>query len=99
MTENKIPETETPERKEGAENPNEVVFDPPLKFQGRTIDKVVLRTPLVADMREADRRAESDLNKETIVISRISGINEVDLDTLTWPQYKKLQDKYASFFG
>lgn len=99
MPEDKTPETKTPETKDTARNPNEVVFDPPLKFQGQTIDKVILRAPLVKDMREADRRAESDLDKEVIVIARVSGINEEDLDTLSWPQYKQLQDKYVSFFG
>lgn len=99
MPDDKAPEVKEPEVKETAENPNEVKFDSPLKFPGRTVDRVVMREPLVSDMREADRRSRSDLDKEAIVIAKISGINEEDLDTLSWPQYRKLQDKYASFFG
>lgn len=86
------------QQKESEVTPNEVLFDPPLKFQDRTVDKVVFRPPLVKDMRAADRVAESDLDKEVVVIAKITGINEADLDTLTWPQYSKLQDKYSSFF-
>ena len=79
-------------------NPYEVPFDPPLKFPGQEVGKVVFREPTLADMRSANRRADTDLDREVVMISLITGLNEEDMDTMKAAQYRKLQDKYASFF-
>lgn len=75
-----------------------IKFDPPLKFTGGEIREVSMREPKVKDMKAIDAIDGGDLEKEITMISRLTGINIEDLDTLGIKNYKKLQDKYASFF-
>lgn len=77
-----------------------IKFDPALQFTGeKPVPEVTMREPKVADMRAADRTEGGELDKEVVMIARLTGINAEDLDTLTGAQYKKLQGEYASFFG
>ena len=78
---------------------NKVVFDETVTLNGQEVQSVVLRTPKVADMRAVDRQGETDLDKEVLMIGRLIGVPAGELDELSVPQYKKLQDVYASFFS
>jgi len=77
-----------------------IKFDPPLQFtDAQPMSQVTMREPKVADMRISDRTEGGDLDREVVMIARLTGIVIEDLDTLTGKQYKKLQDEYAAFFA
>ena len=77
-----------------------IKFDPPLKFTGtEPTAEVTMREPKVADMRVSDRTEGGEVDKEVVMIARLTGINVEDLDTLSIAQYKKLQNEYADFFA
>jgi len=73
-------------------------FDPPLAFNDVTTHEVTLRESKVKDMKVVDRIGGSDLEKELVMVARLTGINAEDLETLSVSQYKLLQEGYASFF-
>lgn len=75
-----------------------ISFDPPLAFNGETIAEVVMQEPKVKDMRHVDKLGGTDLEKEVVMIGRLTKINPEDLDSLSVNQYKQLQDNYAAFF-
>ena len=77
----------------------QITFEPPLVFHGKEKPTVVIREPKVKDMRVVDQISGSDLEKEMVMICRLTGINEEDLDTLSVNEYKRLQEAYAGFFG
>ncbi len=77
-----------------------ITFDPPVKVaNGEPISEIVMREPLVKDMRVADRMQGSDLDKEVAMIARLTGVNPDDLDGFSAANYRKLQGEYAAFFG
>ena len=81
-------------------NEKTIKFDPPLLFAGdKPRAEVTMREPMVKDMRIADRTEGGDLDREVVMIARLTGINIEDLDTLSASQYKQLQNEYAAFFS
>ncbi|MEH0020881.1 MAG: phage tail assembly protein [Desulfobacter sp.] len=75
-----------------------ISFDPPLTIGEESLTEITMREPLVKDMRHVDRLGGTDLEKEVVMISRLTRINPEDLDRLSVNQYKQLQDHYAAFF-
>ncbi len=77
---------------------NRVTFDKPYDLAGEKRQSVTFREPLVEDMRSADAVGGSDLEKEIHMIGMLICVPADELNVLPVREYKKLQDKYASFF-
>lgn len=80
-------------------DPNRVVFTQPVTLNGETVNSIVMREPTVKDMRAVDKQGASDLEKEILMIGRLINVPGDELDALSVANYKRLQDRYASFFG
>ena len=83
----------------GKTDPNRVVFTQPVTLNGETVNSIVMREPTVKDMRAVDKQGASDLEKEILMIGRLINVPGDELDALSVANYKRLQDRYASFFG
>ncbi|MDO5674784.1 MAG: phage tail assembly protein [bacterium] len=83
----------------GQTEKNRVVFTNPVTLNGETVSSIVMREPTVADMRAVDKQGSTDLEREILMIGRLIGVPGEELDALSVSNYKRLQDKYASFFA
>lgn len=83
----------------GQTEKNRVVFTKPVTLNGETISSIVMREPTVADMRAVDKQGSTDLEREILMIGRLIGVPGEELDALSVSNYKRLQDRYASFFA
>lgn len=76
-----------------------VNFNKPVTLAGKEVNAVEMREPTVADMRAVDKQGSTDLEKEILMIGRLIDVPGDELDTLSVPDYRKLQEKYAAFFA
>lgn len=83
----------------GQTDKNRVVFTQPVTLGGETVSSVVMREPTVADMRAVDKQGSTDLEREILMIGRLINVPGEELDALSVVNYKRLQDRYAAFFG
>ena len=71
----------------------------PVEFDGRRIDALTMRPPLVRDIRDAQRGSGGSTDIELRLFADLCEIETAAIEVLRACDYRRLQDVYADFLA
>lgn len=66
---------------------------------GRTLETLTMREPLVRDMRAAKKASTSEDGQEVTLFANLCEITPSDIDQLPVSDYRKVQEAFSAFNG
>ncbi|WP_241678098.1 phage tail assembly protein [Pseudomonas kitaguniensis] len=73
----------------------QVTLSCPTVINGVTVDKLILRSPTVRDVRSANREADGDAEqRELVLFAELAGASVADLEGLKLVDFNRLQAGY-----
>ena len=71
----------------------------PLKVDGATLEELVMRRPLVRDLRAAQRAGDGSSGTEVALFANLCEVAPDALDAMDLGDYRELQEAYEGFLS
>lgn len=75
-----------------------VKLDNPVTENGTEVSEIILRPITVGDILVTEKRGNSDLDKEIILISNLASVSRETIEKLHLKDYTKVQEELKDFF-
>ena len=79
--------------------PTTVTLEYPFEFEGRTVDRLSLRRPTVADNLAVQKAAATDAEREIRLLANLAEVTPETIHRMDLKDYGKLQSALASFLS